>query len=86
VCVHPKILWIGHHLLSHSSIVSERCRADSRWSALLEPGPLALLRLTAQLLKCVNDNDGKQVDDDGESYWIFESKDVGCLLLFPFFR
>jgi hypothetical protein len=54
------------------AFVSERCWADSRWSAFLEPGPL--LEHTAQ---CMNDNDCKQVDDDGESYWIFESRDVG---------
>lgn len=33
----------------------------------------------------MNDNDGKQVDDDGESYWIFESRDVGRRLTFALF-
>lgn len=46
----------------------------------MEPGPLA--PLPTRHIIGVNDNDGKQVDDDGESYWIFESRDVG--LRFPY--
>ena len=73
MCVRSKF-WIRRHPLLHSLIVSERCWADSRWPTFLEPGPLL-----EHTIQCIDDNDGKQVDDDGESYWIFESRDVGCL-------
>ncbi len=76
----PKF-WIGRHPLFHSSVVSERRWADSRWFAFLEPGPLA----TSAHPTVTQINDGKQVDDDGESYWIFESRDVGCRLFCPIF-
>jgi hypothetical protein len=45
-------------------------RPNISWTALLEPGVYCLV----ELHHCPTHF--HQVDDDGESYWVFESRDV----------
>ena len=59
-------------LVSFSNIgFAERIRKNTCWTSVLEPGSFILFSSVVSFVKT-----SLQVDEDGESYWVFESRDV----------